>query len=68
MITKICQIVWKYKTRANQKKGKEPAYVVPTTPSPFLHAALAPQGPVPPFGFDMFGMDLGLKKIQKKTT
>jgi len=33
----------------------EPAYVVPTTPSPFLHSAFPPSI-VPPFGY----MDLGL--------
>lgn len=42
----------------------EPAYVVPTTPSPFLHSAFPPSV-VPPFGYAnpyamTEGMDLGL--------
>jgi len=38
----------------------EPAYVVPTTPSPFLHSAFAPSV-VPPFGSYGYGMtDMGL--------
>jgi len=37
----------------------EPAYVVPTTPSPFLHSAFAPS--VPPFNSYGYGMpDMGL--------
>jgi len=38
----------------------EPAYVVPTTPSPFLHSAFPPSV-VPPFGSYGYGMpDMGL--------
>jgi len=40
--------------------GDEPAYVVPTTPSPFLHSALPPSV-VPPFGAYGYGIpDMGL--------
>eukprot|EP00747_Dinoflagellata_sp_TGD_P112598 gnl/TRDRNA2_/TRDRNA2_171516_c1_seq2.p1 gnl/TRDRNA2_/TRDRNA2_171516_c1~~gnl/TRDRNA2_/TRDRNA2_171516_c1_seq2.p1 ORF type:complete len:431 (-),score=73.20 gnl/TRDRNA2_/TRDRNA2_171516_c1_seq2:84-1376(-) len=40
--------------------SEEPAYIVPTTPSPFLHAAFAPQIALPTFPFDPYGMELGL--------
>lgn len=33
----------------------EPAYIVPTTPSPFLHSAFPPSHTVPPFGYG-YGM------------
>jgi hypothetical protein len=32
-----------------------PAYIVPTTPSPFLHSAFPPSN-VPPFGYGCYGM------------
>ncbi|CAE7316517.1 ML2, partial [Symbiodinium pilosum] len=37
--------------------GNEPAYVVPTTPSPFLSSSFPPQ--VPDFGYG-YGMEMGL--------
>mmetsp|Transcript_104434 Transcript_104434/g.302136 ORF Transcript_104434/g.302136 Transcript_104434/m.302136 type:complete len:355 (+) Transcript_104434:311-1375(+) len=46
--------------QANANLGRdEPAYIVPTTPSPFLHSSFPPQV-VPPFSYGSGLYDLGL--------
>jgi hypothetical protein len=44
-----------------QRSPDEPAYIVPTTPSPFLHSAFPPSQVVPPFGY---GYEMGMTGIE----
>lgn len=42
-----------YSCHGQGELGNEPAYIVPTTPSPFLHSAFPPTT-VPPFGYGSY--------------